>query len=100
MEMRKQTKKSLLKLWGANYNIGGIIYLERKRKKVGKIMSVKDLTQEQLTQLKIQYLDNLLMEEENRNISYGKIVNINDLVSNDLIYNLYNIYTFVEEDFY
>lgn len=63
-------------------------------------MSVKDLTQEQLTQLKIQYLDNLLMEEENRNISYGEIVNINDLVSNDLIYNLYNIYTFVEEDFY
>lgn len=63
-------------------------------------MSVKDLTQEQLTQLKIQYLDNLLMEEENRNISYGEIVNINDLVSNDLIYSLYNIYTFVEEDFY
>lgn len=63
-------------------------------------MSVKDLTQEQLTQLKIQYLDNLLMEKENRNISYGEIVNINDLVSNDLIYSLYNIYTFVEEDFY
>ena len=63
-------------------------------------MSVKDLTSEQLEQLKIQYLDNLLMEEENRNISYMEIATINDLVSNDLIYNLYSNYVFVEEDFY
>ena len=63
-------------------------------------MSVKDLTSEQLEQLKVQYLDNLLMEEENRNISYMEIATINDLVSNDLIYDLYNNYVFVEEDFY
>lgn len=63
-------------------------------------MSVKDLTSEQLEQLKVQYLDNLLMEEENRNISYMEIATINDLVSNDLIYDLYSNYVFVEEDFY
>ena len=63
-------------------------------------MSVKDLTSEQLEQLKIQYLDNLLMETENRNISYGEIYNINEIVSDSIIYNLYSMYEFVEEDFY
>lgn len=63
-------------------------------------MSVKDLTKEQLAQLKVQYLDNLLMETENRNISYGEIYNINEIVSNSIIYNLYSMYEFVEEDFY
>ena len=62
-------------------------------------MSVRELTREQLEQLKVQYLDNLLMEEENRNISYGEIANINDLVSDKLIYDLYDMYDFVEEDF-
>lgn len=63
-------------------------------------MSVKDLTSEQLEQLKVQYLDNLLMETENRNISYGEIYNINEIVSDSIIYNLYSMYEFVEEDFY
>lgn len=63
-------------------------------------MSVKDLTSEQLAQLKVQYLDNLLMETENRNISYGEIYNINEIVSDSIIYNLYSMYEFTEEDFY
>lgn len=63
-------------------------------------MSVKDLTKEQLAQLKVQYLDNLLMEKENRNISYGEIANIDDLVNDEIIYDLYSCYMFVEEDFY
>lgn len=63
-------------------------------------MSVNELSSEQLAQLKVQYLDNKLMEEENRNISYMEIININDLVDNDTMYELYGGYTFVEEDFY
>jgi len=63
-------------------------------------MGVKDLTREQLAQLKVQYLDNLLMEKENRNISYGEIANIDDLVDDEIIYDLYGCYMFVDEDFY
>jgi hypothetical protein len=63
-------------------------------------MGVKDLTKEQLAQLKVQYLDNLLMEKENRNISYGEIANIDDLVDDEIIYDLYGCYMFVDEDFY
>ena len=63
-------------------------------------MNVKELKQDQIEQLKIQYLDNLLMEEENRNISYGEIANINDIISNELIYKIYDGYIFTEEDFF
>lgn len=63
-------------------------------------MSVNELSSEQLEQLKVQYLDFKLMEEEKRNISYMEIININDLVDNDTMYELYGGYTFVEEDFY
>ena len=49
-------------------------------------MKLKDLNKEQLQQLKIQYLDNLLMQEENRNISYGEMANIDDIIDdNDII---------------
>ena len=51
-------------------------------------------------QLKIQYLDNLLMEEEDRNISYGEIVSINDIVSDKLIFDLYGHIMFTNEDFF
>ena len=63
-------------------------------------MSVKELNREQLEQLKIQYLDNLLMEEEDRNISYGEMVNINDIVSDELIFDLYGHIMFTDEDFF
>lgn len=63
-------------------------------------MSVKELNREQLEQLKVQYLDNLLMEEEDRNISYGEMVNINDIVSDKLIFDLYGHIIFTDEDFF
>ncbi len=64
-------------------------------------MKLKDLNREQLQQLKIQYLDNLLMQEENRNISYGEMANIDDIIDdNDKDFvEEYSIYDFVEEDF-
>ncbi len=65
-------------------------------------MKLEDLSREELQQLKVQYLDNLLMEEENRNISYGEIANIDDIIDDndkDFI-NTYNMYSFCEEDFF
>ena len=63
-------------------------------------MTVKELSQEQLQQLKIRYLDELLQEEEGRNISYGEMANIDEIVSDKIIYDLYESTTFVDEDFF
>lgn len=73
-----------------------IIGIGKEKKK----MNVKELTSEQLQQLKVNYLDNLLQEEENRNISYNEIAQIDLLVSNELIFKLYQNYTFTDEDFF
>ncbi|MBQ3475843.1 MAG: hypothetical protein IJH20_06720 [Bacilli bacterium] len=63
-------------------------------------MNVKELNKEQLQQLKIRYLDELLQEEEGRNISYGEMANIDEIVSDKIIYDLYESTTFVDEDFF
>ena len=63
-------------------------------------MSVKDLNKEQLQQLKIRYLDELLYKKEKRNISYGEMINIDEIVTDEEVYKEYDIYTFVEEDFF
>lgn len=63
-------------------------------------MNVKELNKEQLQQLKIRYLDDLLQEEEGRNISYGEMANIDEIVSDKIIYDLYESTTFVDEDFF
>ena len=49
--------------------------------------------------LKQRYLDNHLMEVENRTISYGELAMADIIVSDDDIYDNYGGYTFVEEDF-
>ena len=63
-------------------------------------MKVKDLSQEQLQQLKVMYLDDLLREEENRCISYGEIIAIDSIVSDRLMYKIYKNYIFTEDDFF
>ena len=65
-------------------------------------MKLKDLNREQLQQLKIQYLDNLLMQEENRNISYGEMASIDEIIDdNDKDFvEEYSCYDFVEDDFF
>lgn len=63
-------------------------------------MKVQELNKEQLQQLKVRYLDELLQEEEGRNISYGEIANINEIVSDKIMFDLYGHITFVEEDFF
>ena len=63
-------------------------------------MKVQELNKEQLQQLKVRYLDDLLQEEEGRNISYGEIANIDEIVSDKVMFDLYGHITFVEEDFF
>ena len=58
-------------------------------------MSVKELTREQLTQLKEQYYI-----EKNNNVSYGELVDIDNLVSDNEVFEEYGHITFVEEDFF
>ena len=63
-------------------------------------MKVKDLSREQLQQLKVMYLDNMLYEEENRSISYGEIIAIDEIVSDRLMYKVYKDYIFTADDFF
>ena len=63
-------------------------------------MEMKDLTKGQLAELKIKYLDELLMKEENRNISYGEMAFIDDIIADDDedFINEFSGYSFVNDD--
>lgn len=64
-------------------------------------LKFKDLNEEQKEKVKVWYYDDMLMEKELRNISYGEIVNINNLVKdNDADFIDYvDMISFVKEDF-
>ena len=57
-------------------------------------MSIYELNREQLIQVKQRYYI-----ENNENVSWGELANIDDLVSDDEIFKEYGYITFVEEDF-
>jgi len=59
-------------------------------------MSVKELNREQLTELKQNYYCNVL----GNNASYGELADIDNLVSDNEVYEYYNGTMFVEEDFF
>ena len=65
-------------------------------------MKLTDLTKGQLAELKIRFLDNLLMEKENRNISCGEMINIDDIIADDDedFVAEYSCYEFCNEDFF
>lgn len=65
-------------------------------------MKLKDLTRGQLTELKVKFLDDLLMKEENRNISYGEMANIDEIITDDDedFIAEYEVYDFVNDDFF
>ena len=46
-------------------------------------MKITDLTKGQLRELKVRFLDDLLQKEENRNISYGEMANIDEIIADD-----------------
>jgi hypothetical protein len=62
-------------------------------------MSVKELNKDQLTSLKQTFLDEVLMMSENRNISYGEMASIDEIVSDEDVFEAYEGTFFVPEDF-
>ena len=62
-------------------------------------MSVYELNRDQMVTLKQRYLDNHLIEVENRTASWGELAMADSIISDDDIYNNYGCYDFVEEDF-
>jgi hypothetical protein len=57
-------------------------------------MNVRDLNNEQLTMLKYNYYC-----QNNLNVSYGELADIDSLVSDEEIFEEYQNTMFVEEDF-
>lgn len=58
-------------------------------------MTVKELNKKQLTELKIAYYN----EYVNDKPSYNEMVNIDDLVNDNIVFEYYKNYDFVEDDF-
>lgn len=80
-------------------------YIKVGYKRIGDdimYMEMKDLTKGQLAELKIKYLDELLMKKENRNISYGEMAFIDDIIADDDedFINEFSGYSFVNDDFF
>ena len=80
-------------------------YIKVGYKRIGDdimYMELKDLTKGQLAELKIKYLDELLMKEENRNISYGEMAFIDDIIADDDedFIKEFSCYSFVNDDFF
>lgn len=63
-------------------------------------MTVRELTREELQELKVHMLDEFLQEEENRNISYGEIADIDELVTDEEVFKEYENTSFVKDDFF
>ena len=80
-------------------------YIKVGYKRIGDdimYMEMKDLTKGQLAELKIKYLDGLLKKKENRNISYGEMAFIDDIIADDDedFINEFSGYSFVNDDFF
>lgn len=58
-------------------------------------MSVKELSKEQLNELKCSYYC-----ERNKSVSYGELANIDNLVTDNEVFNYYNGTDFVNDDFF
>ena len=58
-------------------------------------MNVRDLNKKQLTELKIDYYH----EHVNNKPSYNELANIDNLVNDNIIFEYYESFYFVEDDF-
>lgn len=58
-------------------------------------MKVKELTRSQLVELKQRYYT-----EKNGDVSYGELANIDNIVTDNEIFEEYQNVDFVEEDFF
>lgn len=64
-------------------------------------LKFKELNEEQKEKVKVWYYSDMLMEKELRNISYGEIANINELVkdNDEEFIDYVDMISFVKEDF-
>lgn len=62
--------------------------------------TVSELTQEELAELKRDYYTEYLNENEGREPSLDELANIDDIIDDAYIMNLYSHLTFVDEDFF
>lgn len=68
---------------------------DMEEKGLKSTMNVKELSTEELTELKQNYY-----KEKNENVSMDELLSINDLVSDEEVYDYYSDYSFTKEDFY
>lgn len=61
-------------------------------------MTVMELNREQLTELKQSYYCNEVREGEG--VSYGELAAIDELVSDEEVFEYFDGYVFVEDDFW
>ena len=62
-------------------------------------MNVRELKRQQLQELKSKYYDDFLQDTEGRSISYGEMASIDEIITDDEIFEEFSGYYFVDEDF-
>ena len=62
--------------------------------------TVSELTHEELTEIKRDYYTEQLNENEGREPSLDELQNIDDIIDDACIMNVYSHLTFVDEDFF
>lgn len=62
-------------------------------------MTIEELNHDQLSQVKVNYYTNDL-GEPNGPLSYGDLLDIDDIVSDDEVYEAYAGVVFTEDDFF
>ena len=63
-------------------------------------MTVRELSREQMLQLKQEIIDDELYESEGRGASYGELADADGLVSDDAVYGRYGGTEFSDGDFW
>ena len=63
-------------------------------------MSVYELNKEQITELKSRSFTDYIYETENRDVFLSELANIDNIISDDYIYENYGDIDFSEDDFF
>ena len=65
-----------------------------------EMLTVYDLTRDQINELKASYLDQHLQETEGRSASYGELADAGEIVPDWLIFDAYAATLFSPDDFF
>ena len=63
------------------------------------MLTVYELTRDQIKDLKAAYLDQLLQERESRGASYGELADADEIITDDEIFSEYAGTAFSPDDF-